>query len=33
MTAAVETKTDSRRTIDDLLSPFARIASEASREE
>ena len=32
MTVAVEIKTDSRRVIDYLLSPLARIASEAARE-
>jgi hemolysin D len=32
MTATVEIKTDSRRVIDYLLSPLARVASEAARE-
>jgi len=32
MTATVEIKTDSRRVIDYLLSPLAKIASEAARE-
>jgi membrane fusion protein, hemolysin D len=32
MTVTVEIKTDSRRVIDYLLSPLARIASEAARE-
>jgi hemolysin D len=32
MTVAVEIKTDSRRVIDYLLSPLAKIASEAARE-
>ena len=33
MTVTVEIKTDSRRVIDYLLSPLAKIASEAAREE
>ena len=32
MTVTVEIKTDSRRVIDYLLSPLAKIASEAARE-
>ena len=32
MTVTVEIKTDSRRVIDYLLSPLAKIASEAGRE-
>jgi hypothetical protein len=32
MTVTVEIKTDSRRIIDYLLSPLAKIASEAARE-
>jgi len=32
MTATVEIRTDSRRVIDYLLSPLAKIASEAARE-
>jgi hemolysin D len=32
MTATVEIKTDSRRVIDYLLSPLAKVASEAARE-
>jgi hemolysin D len=32
MTATVEIKTDSRRVIDYLLSPLAKVASEAAKE-
>ena len=33
MTVSVEIKTDSRRVIDYLLSPLAKVASEAMREQ